>query len=123
MGVCAALAALHSAPTGWSVLLGGLSIVLPNLLFAWRLQLASPNRAVVVWMIGELLKMMLSVVLLVLVATWFEGLVWPGLLLGIAVTAMSIFVAPWVLNRAVRQQDAQRIDRRLRQAPESVETK
>jgi F0F1-type ATP synthase assembly protein I len=117
------LAALHSALTGWSVLLGGLSIVLPNLLFAWRLQLALPNQAVVVWMVGELLKMMLSVVLLASVATWFEGLVWPALLLGIAVAALSIFVAPWVLNRAVRQQDAQRIDRRLRQAPESVETK
>ncbi|MGA1063261.1 MAG: ATP synthase subunit I [Burkholderiaceae bacterium] len=123
VGVCATLAALHSALTGWSVLLGGLSIVLPNLLFAWRLKLASPNQAVIVWMVGELLKMMLSVTLLALVATWFEGLVWPGLLLGIAVAALSIFVAPWVLSRAVRQQDAQRIDRRLRQVPESVETK
>lgn len=123
VAVCAVLAALHSVLTGWSVLLGGLSIALPNLLFAWRLQLAPPSQAVVVWMVGELLKMTLSVVLLALVATWFEGVVWPGLLLGIVVAALSIFVAPWVLNRAVCQQDAQRIDRRLRQAPESVETK
>lgn len=123
MAVCAVLAALHSALTGWSVLLGGLSIVLPNLLFAWRLQSAPPSQAVVVWMVGELLKMMLSVVLLALVATWFEGVVWPGLLLGIVVAALSIFVAPWVLNRAVRQQDAQRIEDRLRQAQESAGSK
>ena len=123
VGVCAALATLHSALTGWSVLLGGLSIVLPNLLFAWRLQSAPPSQAVVVWMVGELLKMMLSVVLLALVATWFEGVVWPGLLLGVVVAALSIFVAPWVLNRAVRQQDAQRIEDRLRQAQESAGSK
>jgi ATP synthase protein I len=123
VAVCALLAALHSALAGWSMLLGGLSIVLPNLLFAWRLQLASPNQAVVVWMVGELLKMMLSVVLLALVASLFEGLVWPALLLGIGVAALSILLAPWALGRAVREQDAQRIDRRLRQVPESVETK
>ena len=121
--MCAVLATLHSALTGWSVLLGGLSIVLPNLLFAWLLQSAPPSQAVVVWMVGELLKMMLSVVLLALVATWFEGVVWPGLLLGVVVAALSIFVAPWVLNRAVRQQDAQRIEDRLRQAQESAGSK
>ena len=121
--VFGALALLNSTSSGASLLLGGFSVVLPNLLFAWRMKMATAEQAAVVWMAGELVKLMLTVALLVLAARWLETPIWPALLAGVVVAVLSLFWAPLTLGHARRRQDAHRIDGRLRQMSESKDTK
>lgn len=121
--ICAALAILHSNLSGASLLAGGFSVVVPNFLFAWRMKIARPEQAAVVWLAGELVKLILTVSLLFIAAQWLEAPIWPALVAGVVVAVLSLFWAPLVLGRVRRQQDAHRIDGRLRQMSESKETK
>ena len=65
---------------------GGLSCVLPNAVFALRLHLASKRQGganVIVFFIGEFLKIASIVGLLVLVGLFYEDVHWGGIFIGL----------------------------------------
>lgn len=97
-----------------SVLLGSAVVWGPNLIFAVRLS-ASREQAAAVWLVGQLAKLGLAVFLLMIVAKWWPLVSWPGLLVGLAVTGLSVFVGPWFTNRAERRAHSKRIDALLSQ--------
>ena len=97
-----------------AVLLGSAVVWGPNLIFAVRLS-ASRDQAAAVWLVGQLAKLGLAVLLLMVVAKWWPSVSWPGLLAGLAVTGLSVFVGPWFTNRAERRAHSKRIDALLSQ--------
>ena len=97
-----------------SVLLGSAVVWGPNLIFAVRLSV-SGEQAAAVWLVGQLAKLGLAVLLLMFIAKWWPSVSWPGLLAGLAVTGLSVFVGPWFTNRAEKQAHNQRIDALLSQ--------
>jgi ATP synthase protein I len=83
---------------GLSALLGGLAIVLPSLLFAWRLTLtarrgADKNSHVNAFLIGEFIKIASAIGILVLVRLLFPGAHWGAVVLGLVVTLQANFLA------------------------------
>jgi drug/metabolite transporter (DMT)-like permease len=96
------------------VLLGSAVVWGPNLVFALRLS-ASREQAAAVWLVGQLAKLGLAVMLLLFVAKFWSAVSWPGLLVGLAVTGLSVFVGPWFTNRAERRAHSKRIDALLSQ--------
>ena len=97
-----------------SVLLGSAVVWCPNLIFAARLS-ASREQVAAVWLVGQLAKLGLAVLLLMFVAELWPTVSWPGLLVGLAVTGLSVFVGPWFTNRAERRAHSKRIDALLSQ--------
>ena len=69
-----------------SAALGGLSCVLPNALFALRLSIAAKREGganVIVFFVGEFLKVASMVGLLVLVEWFYEDVHWGALFIGL----------------------------------------
>lgn len=94
--VAAAIAAwLAGIPAMWSVLLGGLSCVLPNGLFALRLfsnaqRVGAANP--MSFFIGEFIKIALTLALLGLSAWLYHDLNWLALIVGMVVATKSYLI-------------------------------
>jgi ATP synthase protein I len=84
-----------------SAVLGGGVCVIPNLLFAWRLKLVAhrPGSSFAVnFLLGELVKMAVTIGLLVVVARGYSDLHWPSMLIGLALALQAMFLAFWKKN-------------------------
>lgn len=88
-----------------SLVAGGGSIVIPNGLLAMRLRASQPQTAPVVLLVGEFVKILLSVGLLWLAYRWIEGLSWGALIVGLVLALKALLLTPWV-QRAVDQRQA-----------------
>ena len=76
------------------ILLGGFACVLPNLLFARLLAQAgrrSPGTFVAAFLVGEFIKLALTVATLLAIVIWVKPACWAALLVGIAALQ-----APWL---------------------------
>lgn len=91
-----------------SLVAGGGSIVIPNGLLALRLRTSQPRFAPVVLLVGEFVKIALSVGLLWLAYRWIEGLSWGALLVGVILALKALLLTPWA-QRWLDQQHAQRL--------------
>lgn len=78
-----------------SLAAGGGSIVVPNALLALRLTTSPPRLAPLVLLVGEFLKIGLSVLLLWLSYRWIEGLSWGALIVGVILALKSLLLTPW----------------------------
>ena len=78
-----------------SLAAGGGSIVVPNALLALRLKTSPPRFAPVVLLVGEFLKIGLSVFLLWLSYRWIEGLSWGALIAGVILALKALLLTPW----------------------------
>lgn len=101
--IITALAAglLVGARGGVSAALGGAVCVLPNFVFALRLwRVAARPRASFAtnFLLGELLKMVATVGLLVVVARGYADVHWPSLLVGLVLALQAMFLAFWKKN-------------------------
>jgi ATP synthase protein I len=87
---------------GWGLLAavslaaGGGAIVLPNALLVWRLGLADPRVAPIMLLMGQFVKIGLSVLLLWAASQWIEGLSWGALIAGLALALNALLLTPWV---------------------------
>ncbi|MEN9759202.1 MAG: hypothetical protein RLZZ281_913 [Pseudomonadota bacterium] len=88
-----------------SLVAGGGSIVIPNGLLAMRLRASQPQFAPVVLLVGEFVKILLSVGLLWLAYRWIEGLSWGALIVGVILALKALLLTPWA-QRAVDQWQA-----------------
>ena len=79
-----------------SLAAGGGSIVVPNALLAMRVKASQPSAVPMVLLVGEFVKIALSIALLWLAYRWIEGLSWPGLIVGLILALQSLLLAPWV---------------------------
>ncbi|MEC5385011.1 ATP synthase subunit I [Uliginosibacterium sp. H3] len=99
-------AALIGALIGWaffgpvgaaSAILGGIAIVVPSLWFAWRLtrveRRPGANSHVSAFLIGEAIKIVSAIGILVLVRLLFPGAHWGAVVLGLICTLQANFVA------------------------------
>jgi ATP synthase protein I len=82
---------------GLSLFAGGCAIVLPNALLALRLQLGRPEHAPVTLLVGEFVKIGLSVLLLWAAYRWIEALSWGALILGLVLALKALLLAPWAI--------------------------
>lgn len=78
-----------------SLAAGGGSIIVPNALLAMRVKASQPSVVPMVLLVGEFIKIALSVVLLWLAYRWIDGLSWPGLIVGLILALQSLLLAPW----------------------------
>lgn len=78
-----------------SLVAGGGSIVVPNALLALRLKTSPPRFAPVVLLVGEFLKIGLSVLLLWLSYRWIEGMSWGALIVGVILALKALLLTPW----------------------------
>jgi ATP synthase protein I len=85
-------AVLWGVPGAVSALLGGMSIVLPSLIFAWRLARGG-QASVAAFFIGEFMKVASMTGILVLVWRLYPGAHWGAVLTGLAVTLQANFLA------------------------------
>ena len=86
---------------GLSAALGGLVCVLPNFLFALYLKATAKKGRLFYlagFMLGELFKLALTFVLLLLAAKLFVDLHWPSLLIGLVLALQAVFLAFWIKN-------------------------
>lgn len=84
-----------------SAALGGAVCVLPNLVFALRLRLVAnrPRASFSAnFLLGELVKMFVTVALLIVVARVYADVHWPSLLLGLALALQAMLFALWKKN-------------------------
>jgi ATP synthase protein I len=75
-----------------SALLGGVSCAVPNAWFAWRIQVSAqrPGGARATdFFIGEAVKVMLTLMLMLLAVKWYAALVWPAFIVGLVVALKS----------------------------------
>lgn len=77
-----------------SLVAGGASVVLPNMLFAIGLKLSAHRHVAVVMFGGEFLKVVLSVACLWAAVKWVHPLSWPGLIGGLVVAFLALLVVP-----------------------------
>lgn len=80
----------------WSALFGALSVVVPGALMAWgttRRSAMNPGTAVLTFMVWELIKMLLAVVILVAVVLRYPALSWPALLSALVVCLKANWLA------------------------------
>lgn len=100
-----------------SLLAGGGSIVVPNALLALRLRSSAPRHAPVVLVVGEFIKVGLSVLLLWLCYRVIAELSWGALIAGVVVALKALLLAPWAQSlvdraqaRDMEQQDQEQQD-------------
>lgn len=79
-----------------SLVAGGGSIAVPNALLALRVKTSQPQFAPVVLLVGEFVKIGLSVFLLWLSYRWIEGLLWGALIAGVILALQSLLLVPWL---------------------------
>lgn len=91
---------------GLSLVAGGGSIVLPNALLAIRLKMSRPESAPMVLLIGEFIKIGLSVLLLWAASQWIVGLSWGALIVGVILALKVLLLTPWVQSAADRRSAA-----------------
>ncbi len=87
---------LFSKPPGaaaLSALLGGAICWVPSALFAARLKGAGAAGSILTWMIGEMLKMGVTVAMFVAVAVWYHDVRWLPLLVTFLVTLQTYWLA------------------------------
>lgn len=89
-----------------SLVAGGGSIAVPNALLALRVKTSQPQFAPVVLLVGEFVKMGLSVLLLWLSYRWIEGLSWGALIAGVILALQSLLLVPWLQGIWDRRQAA-----------------
>ncbi|MGG1945444.1 ATP synthase subunit I [Trinickia sp. NRRL B-1857] len=80
-------------PAALSALLGGAICWVPSALFAARLKGAGGAGSILTWMIGEMLKMGVTVAMFVAVAVWYHGVQWLPLLVTFLVTLQTYWLA------------------------------
>ena len=97
VGVAAALLAglvTQRQEVAWSVLYGAATVVVPGALMARgmtsRISSMSPGSSAVSFMLWEMVKIAVSVVMLVLAPKLVQPLVWPALLVGL-VLGMKVY--------------------------------
>src|ERR1035437_5602210 len=81
-----------------SAALGGAACVLPNFLFALRLKLAASRPGASYpanFFLGEFVKIVATVGLLVFVAKEYTDLHWPSMLIGLGLALQAGFLAFW----------------------------
>ena len=86
---------------GVSATLGGLACLLPNLLFALRLKSVSGRQDATFmanFLLGELVKLAVTVGLLFVIAKGYADLHWPSLLIGLVLATQALFLAFWKKN-------------------------
>jgi F0F1-type ATP synthase assembly protein I len=88
---------------GLSLVVGGGSVVVPNALLALRLRASQPQFAPTVLLVGEFVKIGLTVGLLVLAVFSLESLSWAGLLSGVVLALKALLLAPWLQRRIDRR--------------------
>lgn len=84
-----------------SALLGGGVCTVPNLLFALRLKYVGRRGGksfAASFLLGELVKIVLTMALLLLVVKAYAGVHWPGLLVGMGLAVQAMFLAFWKTN-------------------------
>ena len=89
--------------SGLSVVLGGSAAILPNIFFAWYFFNGSrektPRQVVLAFYVGELVKLVLSIVLAILIFLMFKVKMTP-FLVGLAVACFSVtFAVPFILMK------------------------
>ena len=89
---------------GLSVVAGGGSIAIPNALLALRLIASRPEVGPIVLLIGEPIKIALSVLLLWAAVHWIEDLSWLGLISGLVLALKSLLLTPWIQGYLDRRQ-------------------
>ncbi|MFZ9410218.1 MAG: ATP synthase subunit I [Burkholderiaceae bacterium] len=89
---------------GLSVVAGGGSIAIPNALLALRLIASRPEVGPIVFLIGEPIKIALSVLLLWAAVHWIEDLSWLGLISGLVLALKSLLLTPWIQGYLDRRQ-------------------
>ena len=99
VGLVAALAAwalTGRQSVGWSVAYGALAVVIPAAVFARGLtggfSSLNAGAAAVGFLLWEMVKIALTIVLMMMAPRWVAGLSWPALLIGL-VLAMKVY---WV---------------------------
>ena len=90
---------LRGSQSGTSVLLGGLAYCLPNLMFVWRVFKRTTARAarqfLVAFLLGEVMKLLLSAVLFVLIVKYLPiKVIW--VLAGYIVAIMAFWVVSFI---------------------------
>lgn len=88
---------------GLSLVFGGGSVVVPNALLALRLRASQPQFAPAILLVGEFVKIGLTLGLLVLVVFSMERLSWAGLLAGVVLALKALLFAPWLQRRMDRR--------------------
>lgn len=85
LAVAAVVLILYGAPGGISVILGGAVVILPNLLFAFRLWVSAKSGKASVggFVVGEFLKVVATLALMATVAVAYRDLQWLALLAGL----------------------------------------
>lgn len=81
-----------------SAVFGGMACVLPNFLFALRLQLPSSRTAssfAINFFIGEIFKIFATISFLLFVTKIYSELHWPSFLLGLVLASQAVFFAFW----------------------------
>lgn len=81
-----------------SLAAGGGSVVIPNALLALRLLTGNPAVAPVTLLIGEFVKIALSIGLIWLSTRWIEDLSWGALIAGLVLALKSLLAVPWLLS-------------------------
>lgn len=103
--VVAALGSLYwGTPGAQDILLGGLACAVPNALFARLLTRAgrrSSQAFVAAFLLGEFLKLALTLFCLMAIVRWLTPVHWEALLLGI-ITALH---APWLMSLSKRREN------------------
>jgi ATP synthase protein I len=94
---------------GLSLVAGGSAIALPNALLAIRLKMSRPESAPMVLLIGEFVKIGLSVLLLWAASQWIVGLSWGALIVGVILALKVLLLTPWVQSVADRRSAAQAV--------------
>ena len=89
---------------GLSLVAGGGSIAIPNALLALRLIASRPEVGPIVLLIGEPIKIALSVLLLWAAVHWIEDLSWLGLISGLVLALKLLLLTPWIQSHLDRRQ-------------------
>jgi ATP synthase protein I len=89
-----------------SLVAGGGSIAIPNALLALRLSTSQPRFAPVVLLIGEFLKIGLSILLLWMAYRWIPGMSWGALIVGVILALKIVWLTPWIQGQMDRRKAA-----------------
>lgn len=101
---------LGSVPLAVSAMWSGCTVFFGNLIFLRVLSSGFFGPSVVSVFIGQFVKLVVVLVLLGLAIWAYDDLVWAGFMLGLFVSLLFVFVAPFILKRAEKNRDNARVD-------------